>query len=122
MLIGVEAMRRLTRGVPEVHGLPVSIVSAVTMAVLLVGAWVLGASAAGEDLHMRSVLLDALADAASAAAVALTGLVIALTGRFFWLDSVLALAIAVIVAVPAGALSLKAVSAMRGKAVELTDD
>jgi cation diffusion facilitator family transporter len=121
-LIVVEAIRRLARGVPEVRGLPVLIVSAATMAVLLVGAWVLGASAATEDLHMRSVLLDTLADAASAASVAVAGVVIALTGRFFWLDSVLGLAIAVVVAAPAGRLSLKAVSAIRGKAVHFIDE
>ncbi|OBJ39260.1 hypothetical protein A5621_01580 [Mycobacterium colombiense] len=89
-LIAAESIRRLARGVPEVRGLPVLIVSAVTMAVLLAGAWVLGASAANEDLYMRSVLLDTLADAAAAGAVAIAGAVIALTGRFFWLDSVLA--------------------------------
>ena len=121
-LIVVQGVRRLIRGVPEVHGLPVLIVSAVTMAVLLVGAWVLGASAAHEDLHMRSVLLDTLADAAAAGAVAVAGAVIALTGRFFWLDPVLALAIAIVIAVPAGALCLKAVAVIRGKAVDFTDD
>ena len=65
-LIVVEAMRRLCRGAPEVHGLPVLIVSAVTMSVSLAGAWV----------------LDTLADAAAAGAVAIAGAVIALTGRF----------------------------------------
>lgn len=121
-LIAVEAIGRLTRGVPEVHGLPVLVVSAATMAVLLVGAWVLGASAANEDLHMRSVLLDTLADAAAAAAIAVAGAVMALTGRFFWLDSVLALAIAALVAVPAATLCVKACAAMRGKTVDFTDD
>lgn len=121
-LIAAESIRRLARGVPEVRGLPVLIVSAVTMAVLLAGAWVLGASAANEDLHMRSVLLDTLADAAAAGAVGIAGAVIALTGRFFWLDSVLALAISAVVAAPAGALCLKAVAAIRGKAVDFNDD
>lgn len=121
-LIAVEAIGRLTRGVPEVHGLPVLVVSAATMAVLLVGAWVLGASAANEDLHMRSVLLDTLADAAAAAAIAVAGAVMALTGRFFWLDSVLALAIAALVAVPATTLCVKACAAIRGKTVDFTDD
>lgn len=122
VVIAAESVRRLARGAPEVHGLPVMFVSAVTMVVLLVGAWVLGASAANEDLHMRSVLLDTLADAAAAGAVAIAGAVIALTGRFFWLDSVLALAIAALVAAPAGALCLKAVGAIRGKAIDFTDD
>jgi cobalt-zinc-cadmium efflux system protein len=121
-LIVVEAVRRLRRGAPEVHGLPVLIVSVLTMAVLLVGAWVLGGSAANEDLHMRSVLLDTLADAATAAALASAGAVIALTGRFFWLDPALALAIAVVVAVPAIALCSKAVAAMRGVEVDFDDN
>jgi cation diffusion facilitator family transporter len=120
-LIVVEAVRRLHRGVPEVHGVPVLIVSGLMMAVLLVGAWVLGSSAANEDLHMRSVLLDTLADAATAGAVASAGAVIALTGRFFWLDPALALAIAVVVAVPAIALCSKAVAAMRGVEVDFDD-
>jgi cobalt-zinc-cadmium efflux system protein len=121
-LIVVEAVRRLQRGVPEVHGVPVLIVSGLMMAVLLVGAWVLGSSAANEDLHMRSVLLDTLADAATAGAVASAGAVIALTGRFFWLDPALAIAIAVVVAVPAIALCSKAVAAMRGVEVDFDDD
>lgn len=121
-LIAAEAIGRLSRGAPEVRGLPVLIVSVVTMAVLLAGAWVLGASAANEDLHMRSVLLDTLADAAAATAIAVAGAVMALTGRFFWLDSVLALAIAALVAVPATTLCVKAFAAIRAKAVDFTDD
>lgn len=121
-LIAAESIRRLAWGAPEVHGLPVLIVSAVTMAVLLAGARVLGASAANEDLHMRSVLLDTLADAAAAGAVAIAGAVIALTGRFFWLDSVLALAISALVAAPATTLCVKAIAAIRGKAVAFNDD
>ena len=109
------------RGAPEVHGLPVLIVSGVTMSVLLVGAWVLGASAANEDLHMRSVLLDTLADAAAAGAVAIAGAVIAFTGRFFWLDPALALVIAVVVTVPVIGLCRKAVAAMRGAEADFGD-
>ena len=122
VLIGVEATRRLLHGVPEVHGLPMLIVSIVTMAVLLVGAWVLGASAASEDLHMRSVLLDTLADAAAAGAVAIAGTVIALTGRFFWLDPALGLVIGIVVAVPAIALCRMAVAVLRGAEVDYSDD
>jgi cobalt-zinc-cadmium efflux system protein len=119
--IAVAAVRRLIRGVPEVHGLAVLVVSAVTMAVMLVGAWVLGASAANEDLHMRSVLLDTLADAAAAGAVAVAGAVIALTGRFYWLDPALALVIAAVVAVPATSLSVKALGALREREADLND-
>jgi cobalt-zinc-cadmium efflux system protein len=122
VLIAVEAVRRLISGVPEVLGLPVLIVSAATMAVLLAGAWVLGASAANEDLHIRSVLLDTLADAAAAGAIAVAGAVIALTGRVFWLDPALAVGIAVVIAVPTLSLCQKAVAALRGADVEFDDD
>ena len=122
VVIAVESVRRLVGGVPEVHGLPVLVVSVVTMFVLLLGAWVLGASAADEDIHMRSVLLDTLADAVAAGAVATAGAVIAFTGRFFWLDPALALVIAVIVAVPAAALCRKAIAALGGEDVDFDDD
>jgi cobalt-zinc-cadmium efflux system protein len=121
VVVAAEAVRRLIRGVPEVRGLPVLIVSVITMVVLLAGAWVLGASAADEDIHMRSVLLDTLADAVAAGAVAVAGAVIAFTGRFFWLDPALALVIAAIVAVPAAALCRKAIAALRGEDVDFDD-
>jgi Co/Zn/Cd efflux system component len=122
VLIAFQALGRLIGGVHEVHGLPVLIVGAVAVAVLLTAAWVLGASAASEDLHMRSVLLDTLADAAAAGAVAVAGAVIAVSGRFYWLDGALALAIAVVVALPACKLCIKAVAAIRGDAVDFDDD
>lgn len=122
VLIVAEAVRRLMHGVSELHGLPVLIVSAVTMAVLLAGAWVLGTSAANEDLHMRSVWLDTLADAAAAGAVAIAGAVITVTGRFYWLDPVLALAIAIVIAIPASKLCLGAVAAIRAEATDFDDD
>jgi cation diffusion facilitator family transporter len=101
VLVLVEGTRRLVDGTPVVHGLPVLIVSAVAAGVMVAGVFVLGAGAGAEDLHMRSVLLDTVSDAAASAAVAAAGLVIYLTGRLFWLDSALSLAIAAIVAVGA---------------------
>lgn len=92
------AAHRLTHATPRVDGLPMLIISAVTAAALLTGAAVLGLDAAAEDLHMRSVLLDTLADATAAAGVASAGVVITTTGRFYWLDPALALAISAIVA------------------------
>lgn len=121
-LIVAESIRRLSHGATEVRGLPVLSVSAATMAVLLAGAWVLGASAADEDIHMRSVLLDTPADAAAAGAVAVAGAVIALTGRFFWLDPAFALGIAIVIAVPTLSICRKAVSALRAADVEFDDD
>lgn len=100
----VEAVRRLLNGAPEVHGLPVLIASAIATLVMVTGAFVLGRDAADEDLHMRSVLLDTVADALTSAAVAVTGAIIYATGRLFWLDSVVAIGIGAVIG--AGALHL----------------
>jgi len=100
-LILVEAVQRLSHGTPEVRGLPVLIVSAISALVMLIGAAILGFSAGSEDLHMRSVLLDTLSDGAAAAAVAVAGGVIAATHNFYWLDPALAAAIALVVGVAA---------------------
>lgn len=120
--VGVESVLRLAEGSPEVDGLPVVIASVVTVVVMLAGAAVLGLSAAREDLHMRSVLIDAFADAAAAAGVAIAGAVILVTGGWFWLDPVLALVISAVVAVAAVRLGVKAVSALRGRVVDFDDD
>lgn len=61
VLVAVESIRRLIEHTAEPRGLPMPIVSLATMVVLLIGAWVLGASASTEDLHIRSVLIDTLA-------------------------------------------------------------
>jgi len=57
-----------------------------------------------DDLNMRSVLLDTGADAVAAAGVALSGGIILATGRFFWIDSAVALAIAAVIAFRAAVL------------------
>jgi cobalt-zinc-cadmium efflux system protein len=98
------------------------IVSVVTVVVMLAGAVVLGRSAADEDLHMRSVLLDALADAAAAAGIAIAGVVILATGSLFWLDPVLALAVSALIAVAAVQLVVKALAALRGQDIDFADD
>ncbi|MDT5350066.1 MAG: cobalt-zinc-cadmium efflux system protein [Mycobacterium sp.] len=90
VLVIVEAVHRLLVGVSTVQGLPMLIVSVISTMVMLAGALILGRGAGSEDLHMRSVLLDTLADGATAAAVAVAGAVIALTHRFYWLDPALA--------------------------------
>ncbi|MCW2652396.1 MAG: cation transporter [Mycobacterium sp.] len=101
VLVLVEAVQRLSHGTPEVRGLPVLIVSAISALVMVIGAAILGFKAGSEDLHMRSVLLDTLSDAAAAAAVAVAGGVIAVTHNFYWLDPALAAAIALVVGVAA---------------------
>jgi len=119
----VAGVRRLVDGTPEVHGLPVLIVSAIATAVMLVGVFVLGTGAGSEDLHMRSVLLDTIADAVASAAVAIGGAVIYVTGGFYWVDSALSVVIAAVIG--AGALHLLrdvARSLRTGTALDLDDD
>jgi Co/Zn/Cd efflux system component len=93
VLVAVESLRRLEQETAEVRDLPMVIVSVVTMLVLFAGVLVLGASAATEDLHTHSVLLDTLADAGAAAGVAIASAIIAATNRHQWLDPVIALVI-----------------------------
>ena len=95
--LAVAAVRRLVSGSPEVHGWTVLVVSAIAAVAMLPAALLLGADAASEDLHMRSILLDTIADGAAAAVVAVVGLVIALADRWYWLDSAAALLVSAVV-------------------------
>jgi cobalt-zinc-cadmium efflux system protein len=122
-LVLFEAVRRLVDGTPEIHGLPVLVVSAIAAAVMVVGVVVLGTGAGQEDLHMRSVLLDTVSDAVASAGVAVSGAIIYLTGRYFWLDSLLSLVIAVVIGVGAIRLLASVVTALRtGAPVDVDDD
>jgi cobalt-zinc-cadmium efflux system protein len=112
-LVLTEAVRRLLYGTPVINGLPVLVVSAIATAVMVAGVFVLGPRAGGEDLHMRSVLLDTVSDALASGAVAISGAVLYVTGRYYWLDSLLSLAIAVVVAVGAVRLLVAVVVALR---------
>jgi cobalt-zinc-cadmium efflux system protein len=103
-LVLIEAVRRLVDGTPEVHGLPVLIVSTIGTVVLVAGALVLGRDAGREDLHMRSVLLDTMSDALTSAAVAVTGGIIFFAHGLYWLDPAVAIVISLVVG--AGALRL----------------
>lgn len=118
----IAGIRRLLQGTPEVHGLPVLIVSSIATAVMLVGVFVLGTSAGSEDLHMRSVLLDTIADAVASAAVAVGGAVIYATGRYYWVDSALSIIIALIIGAGAAHLLRDVVRSLRsGEALDLDD-
>jgi cobalt-zinc-cadmium efflux system protein len=123
LLVIGEALRRLAQGTPAVHGLPVMIVSALATGVMVLGIFILGTDAGKEDLHMRSVLLDTISDALASAAVAVGGAVIYVTGRLYWLDSVLAAGIGVLVGIGALRLLRDAVTALRsGTPLVLDDD
>jgi len=89
----VMATQRLLSNTPEIAALPVVIVSVLSTIAMLIGAFVLGGDDDKDDLHMRSVMLDTISDAAASAAVAVTGVIILVTGRLYWLDSLAALLI-----------------------------
>lgn len=115
--IVVTAIHRLASGVPEVHGLPVLIVSGIAAAVMLVGALILGGDIDDddeeEDLNMKAVLLDTAADAIAAGGVAITGAIILAKAGWYWLDPAVALIIAVVVAYHALRLIRKVVTALK---------
>lgn len=120
--VAIEAISRLVEGSPSVLGLPMAVVSLITLAVMLTGALVLGLSAFREDIHMKSVLLDTLADAAAAAGVLVAGIIIWLTGGVYWLDPVLALIIAAVIGYAGTRLAVQAVRALRGADIDFDDD
>jgi len=117
------AVRRLITGSPEVHGWPVLVVSAIAAVVMLIAALVIGGDAAEEDLHMRSILLDTIADGAAAGVVAVVGLVIALANHWYWLDAVAACLVSAVIAIAAIRLLVDVVGALRaGTPYEPRDD
>ena len=120
LIIGAAAERLITR-TPQVHGLPVLIVSGVAALTMTVGALVLRADADdddadGRDLSVAAVLLDTVADAAAAAGVAAAGGIILATGGWYWLDPAVALVIAVVIAYHALALLRKVLARLRAAA------
>jgi len=108
-----EALRRLISGAPHVEGLPVIVVSVVAGVVMAACALVIG-SVENDDLNMRSVMLDTLADGAAAVGVAVSGAVILLAHGIYWLDSAAALGIAAIIAYHATRLIGDVLAALRG--------
>jgi cobalt-zinc-cadmium efflux system protein len=121
LLVAGAAIDRLATGTPQVHGLPVLVVSGVAALVMTAGALILHGDADDDgtqepDLSVAAVLLDTVADAAAAAGVAAAGAIILATGGWYWLDPVVALAIAVVVAYHATALIRKVLGRLRSAA------
>ena len=96
LAVVIEAVYRLSTGAPSIHGVPVVIVSVLAALAMISCAVILGD--VGADLGMQSVMLDTLADAAAALGVAISGSVILLTNGTYWLDSLVALLIALVIA------------------------
>ena len=120
--VGIEAILRLREGSPAVLGLPMALVSIVTLGVMIAGALVLGRSARREDIHMKSVLVDTLADAAAAAGVLVAGSIIWVTRGLYWLDPVIALILAGVIGYTGIRLASQAVAALRGGDVDFDTD
>ncbi len=112
-----EGIQRLTSHTVQIEGLSTAIISTVATIFMGIGAFILGKDSANEDLHMRSVLLDTISDGASSAAVALSGLVIFFTGKFYWLDSTIAIIIGLVIGY--GAINLL-IDTLRALHVKIT--
>lgn len=67
------------------------------------------------DLSVESVMLDSLADAAAAIGVAISGTIILVTDGLYWLDSAMALVIAVVVGYCAIKLIRRVLADLRAK-------
>lgn len=106
--VTIGAIRRLLGDEVVVKPVPIIAVSAAAAAAMVIAVIVLRGDAADDDvgggLLMRAVVLDTVGDVASAAGVAVTGVVILLTDGWYWLDAAVALAIAVAVGWHAAAL------------------
>jgi cobalt-zinc-cadmium efflux system protein len=118
LLVAAAALDRLVTGRVPVDGLAVLVVSGVAAVVMLASALVLrgdenGGDGEEKDLSVAAVLLDTVADAAAAAGVAAVGTIILATGGWYWLDPVVALVIAIVVAYYALALLRKVLGRRR---------
>lgn len=119
----VAAVHRLTRGNPEIHGLPVLIIAAFSMLAMFAGAYVLGKGPGNDDLHMRSVLLDTVSDGISAAAVAVVGGIMYVSHGLYWLDSLVAVLVGLVIGYGAITLLRDVTAALRTKSpVDLDRD
>lgn len=94
-LITYEGIRRLLHP-SAVDGLIVIIVAAIALGANALSAWLLNDRS--HDVNMRSALLHMVGDAGASAGVVVAGLVIYLTGRFYWLDPLVSIGIGLIIA------------------------
>jgi cobalt-zinc-cadmium efflux system protein len=116
LAVAAEAIRRLSTGAPSIHGMPVVIVSVIAALAMIACALILG-NVEG-DLNMESVMLDTVADAAAAIGVAISGAIILLTHGVYWLDSLVALGIAVVVGYHAIRLMRRVLDDLHEKALQ----
>lgn len=120
-VVAAEAINRLFNGSPEIHGLPVLLVSTAAAGAMVLCAGILG-SIEADDFNMRSVMLDTLADAAAAAGVAISGAIILIAQGLYWLDATVALLIALVVGYHALKLILAVLRDLRSRADKSAGD
>jgi cobalt-zinc-cadmium efflux system protein len=118
LTVAFEAIRRLIAGAPAIHGVPVIIVSVVAAVAMIACAFILGEVKG--DLSMESVMLDTVADAAAAIGVAISATIILVTHGAYWLDSLVALLIAIVVAYHALRLMRRARADLRDQPIHLS--
>ncbi|HEX5526443.1 MAG TPA: cation diffusion facilitator family transporter [Solirubrobacterales bacterium] len=114
LAVATEAVNRLVNGSPEIHGLPVLVISVIAAGAMLLCAHILG-SIEAEDFNMRSVMLDTVADVAAAIGVAISGAVILAADGLYWLDAAVALVIAIVVGYHALRLIREVIGDLRRK-------
>jgi cobalt-zinc-cadmium efflux system protein len=113
LTVVAEAGHRLSTGAPSIDGVPVVIVSVAAAIAMIACAFILGN--VGGDLNMESVMLDTVADAAAAIGVAVSGAIILATEGTYWLDSLVALLIALVVGYHAVRLIRRVLADLREK-------
>ncbi len=111
LLVAGGSIDRLATRTPRVDGFPVLVTSGIAAIVMFGGVLVVrprearsADSVKEEDLSLRAVLLDTMADAAAAAGVAAAGAVILILHGWYWLDPTVALVVAAVVAMSAARL------------------
>lgn len=123
LFVTFQAINRLLNNSPEIHALPVFVVALLSAAGMAAGVFILGRGAGNEDLHMRSVFLDTVSDGLSAAGVALVGIIIFITHKYYWLDSVAAILISLVIGYGAVRLLIDVIKSLKsGQPLSLDDD
>ena len=119
----IHAVGRLMTKSPEIHAQPVFLVAILSALAMALGVYILGKGAGNEDLHMRSVFLDTASDGISALGVAIVGIVISITHKYYWLDSVAAILISLIIGYGAMKLLFDVLKSIRtGQPMQTDDD
>ena len=126
ILVSIEALHRIIAGTAPIHGLPVLVTSLIAALAMGLGVLILGGDpddandTEADRANMRAVMLDTAADAFAATGVAVTGAIILATNGWYWLDSAVAIIIAVVIGYQVLVLLRDIVGALRCHAARNT--